>query len=152
MYEFSRELYRDLAREVVPRKGEDLRRARRLLLAECEAAMVRLGFAGSHFASPVQSLFGQIRDLFPMTRQGHVYDVVESRVTAAVECVEAMRMRGMAPDGSPLACGALTRTGSPCPHTPRPGHHYCAYHRHLDEKEPSPEEMRELAEQVGVAI
>jgi hypothetical protein len=133
MYQFSRAIYRELADEVGPGSDAVCCAARQRLLAECEAAMERLATDRHYFARPVRTLFNDIRCLFPMSSQMHVYRVIEFQVTAAAEYVDSQAREGVTFDGSPLCCHATTRKGTSCQRVPLPGSKYCPSHKHLDE-------------------
>ncbi len=133
MYQFSRAIYRELVDEVGP--GNEVVKcvARQRLLAECEAAMERLATDRHYFARPVRTLFNDVRCLFPMSSQMHVYRVIEHQVTMAGEYVDSQAREGVTFDGSPLCCHATTRKGTSCQRVPLPGSKYCPSHKHLDE-------------------
>jgi len=133
MYQFSRAIYRELVDEVGP--GNEIVRCiqRQRLLAECEAAMERLATDRHYFAKPVRTLFNDVRCLFPMGSQMHVYRVIEHQVTMAAEYVDSQAREGVTFDGSPLCCHATTRKGTSCQRVPLPGSKYCPSHKHLDE-------------------
>ena len=132
MYQFSRAIYRELVDEVGPgTNGRCI--ARQRLLAECEAAMERLATDRHYFAKPVRTLFNDVRCLFPMGSQMHVYRVIEHQVTLAAEYVDSQAREGVTFDGSPLCCHATTRKGTSCQRVPLPASKYCPSHKHLDE-------------------
>ena len=133
MYQFSRAIYRELADEVRPGNDPVRCAARQRLLRECESAMERLATDRHYFARPVQTLFNDIRSLFPMGSQMHVYRVIERQVTMAAEHVDSQAREGVTFDGSPLCCHATTRKGASCQRVPLPGSKYCPSHKHLDE-------------------
>lgn len=132
MYQFSRAIYRELADQVTSgREGPCAARA--ALLRESEAAMERLALDRHYFARPVKTLFNDIRDLFPMSAQLHVYRVIEHNVSLAAEYVETQARDGVTFDGSPLCCHATTRKGTSCQRVPLPASKYCPSHKHLEE-------------------
>ena len=133
MYQFSRAIYRELACEVLPGAPETVSERRQRLLRQCEATMDRLATDRHYFARPVRSLFSDIRTLFPMGAQLHVYDVIERNVRMAAEYVDTQAREGVTFDGSPLCCHATTRKGTSCQRVPLPGSKYCPSHKHLDE-------------------
>lgn len=133
MYQFSRAIYRELADEVRPGNDSSRCAARQRLLRECESAMERLATDRHYFARPVRTLFNDIRSLFPMGSQMHVYRVIERQVTMAAEHVDSQAREGVTFDGSPLCCHATTRKGTSCQRVPLPGSKYCPSHKHLDE-------------------
>jgi len=133
MYQFSRAIYRQLSAEVGPGTFSARGAARQRLLEECESAMERLATDRHYFARPVRTLFNDIRCLFPMNAQMHVYSVIERQVTMAVEYVDSQARDGVTFDGSPLCCHATTRKGTSCQRVPLPGSKYCPSHKHLDE-------------------
>ena len=133
MYQFSRSMYRELAREVT---GERVARAaadRARLLQECEAAVERVATDRHYFARPARSLFRDVRCLFPMSSQMRVYEVIERHMMLACEYVDRAAQAGVRLDGAPLCCHATTRRGTACQRIPLPGSQYCPSHKHLDE-------------------
>ena len=139
MYQFSRAIYRELAPSVHAGRSEPACERRQQLLRDCESAMERLATDRHYFARPVRMLFNDIRTLFPMGEQLHVYNVIERHVTLAAEYVETQARDGVTFDGSPLCCHATTRKGTSCQRVPLPASKYCPSHKHLDE------DVRELA-------
>lgn len=131
MYQFSRSLYRELARDVCMDRHAAASRAK--LLRACEAAVERLATDPHYFARPARTLFNDVRELFPMSRQLRVYRVVERHMTLATDYVDRAARAGVRLDGAPLSCHATTRRGTPCQRVPLPGSQYCPSHKHLDE-------------------
>jgi hypothetical protein len=132
MYQFSREIYRELAPLIRDSKlttqGTD---ARRVVLRECEAAMERLFTDGRHFARPARTLFADIRPYFAISDLGRVFVTIERNVEVA------KRFLDQAPEVSisdvPRCCHATTRKGTPCRRQPLRGSEYCPSHQHLNE-------------------
>ena len=133
MYQFSRAIYRELAREVLPGTETAVCVRRQRLLRDCEATMERLATDRHYFARPVKTLFSDIRGLFPMSSQLRVYGVIERHVLLAVDYVDTQARDGVTFDGSPLCCHATTRKGTSCQRVPLPDSKYCPSHKHLDE-------------------
>ena len=133
MYQFSRSMYRELAPEVMSKRGEDICMTRQRFLRACESSMERLARDRHYFARPVRTLFRDVRNYFPITEQIHVYNVIEKHVRLAIEYVESQARAGVTFDGSPLCCQASTRRGTPCQRVPLPGGKYCPSHKHLEE-------------------
>lgn len=133
MYQFSRAIYRELGQEVLPGSVNAVCERRQRLLRNCEVTMERLATDRHYFARPVKTLFGDIRALFPMSSQLHVYRVIEHNVLLAAEYVDTQARDGVTFDGSPLCCHATTRKGTSCQRVPLPGSKYCPSHKHLDE-------------------
>ena len=131
MYQFSRAIYRELAPDVAGRR--DVAQSRARLLRACEDAVERLATDPHYFARPVRTLFRDVRSLFPMSRQPHVYRVVERHMSLACEYVDRAAREGIRLDGEPLSCHATTRRGTACQRVPVPGSQYCPSHKHLDE-------------------
>ena len=125
MYQFSRSIYRELAREA---------RDRPQFLRSCEAAMERLATDRHYFAKPTRSLFNDVRDLFPISTQLRLYRVIESHIELAKGYVDSQARAGVTFDGSPLCCHATTRKGTSCQRVPLPGSKYCPSHKHLEEE------------------
>jgi hypothetical protein len=134
MYQFSRSLYRELASDVVPCKGEEAGLARQRFLRACETSIERLALDRHYFARPVATLFNDVRCFFPMTEQLRVYRTCERHMTLAVEYVDSQLSQGVTFDGSPACCHASTRKGSACKRIPLPGSRYCPSHKHLDDE------------------
>jgi hypothetical protein len=132
MYQFSRSIYRELASDVIE-DGRDAHVNRIAFLKSCEAAMERLASDRHYFARPARSLFRDVRIYFPMTSQLRVYRTIERYMAFATEYVDRHMQEGVSLDGSPLACHASTRKGTPCQRVPLPGSKYCPSHKHLEE-------------------
>jgi hypothetical protein len=133
MYQFSRSLYRELAEEVVPTRGEDVAVTRQNFLKACETSMERLALDRHYFAKPVKTLFRDVRHFFPMMEQMRVYRLCDETMTLAVEFVDSRLRTGVTFDGSPACCHASTRQGTACQRVPLPGRKYCPSHKHLEE-------------------
>ena len=147
MYRFSRSIYRELSPRIV---DEDLgsSTARHQVLEACEATMRRLACDRRYFARPARTLFTEIRDHFPLAEQVYVYRVVERNVELAQEFLEQLPAE-VNLDGTPRACEASTRKGTPCQREPLPGRDYCPSHKHLEEVFEAEESFEEL--EVGAA-
>jgi hypothetical protein len=133
MYQFSRSLYRQLAVDVVPGRGEPVAVTRQHFLRACEESMERLALDRHYFAKPVNTLFNDVRHFFPITEQLRVYRACEEHMTVAIEFVDSRLRSGVTFDGSPRCCHASTRSGSPCQRIPLPGRKYCPSHKHLED-------------------
>ncbi len=131
MYQFSRAIYRELSPHI---EGSRDGSRHADVLHACEATIERLATDRHYFAHPVRTLFNDIRCLFPMGSQMHVYRVIERQVTMAAEHVDIQAREGVTFDGSPLCCHATTRKGTSCQRVPLPGSKYCPSHKHLDEQ------------------
>ena len=114
MYQFSRSIFRELAPEVVPGRGEDVFVTRMRFLRACETSMERLAMDRHYFAKPVRTLFNDVRHFFPIGEQLRVYRVCERHMTLATEFVDSQLRTGMTFDGSPVCCHASTRRGTAC--------------------------------------
>jgi hypothetical protein len=134
MYQFSRSLYRELARDVVPGRGEDIGVTRQRFLRACETSMERLALDRHYFAKPVRTLFKDVRHYFPMTDQLRVFRMCEKYMQLATEYVDSQLREGVTFDGSPVCCHASTRRGTACQRVPLPGSKYCPSHKHLEEE------------------
>ncbi len=134
MYQFSRQIYRDLAPHVSPFRGEDIAITRQRFLRACELSMERLAADRHYFAKPVRTLFIDVRHFFAMSDQLRVYGVVKHHVELAVEYVDSQLRAGLTIDGSPVCCHASTRKGTACQRVPLPGGKYCPSHKHLEEE------------------
>ena len=133
MYQFSRAIYRELVGELAAGRGWACENQRKLLSA-CESAVERLAADRHYFARPARTLFRDVRPLFPLRYQAHVYEVIERNMLLATEYVDQHAAEGMTFDGSPLCCHATTRKGTACQRVPLPGSRYCPSHKHLDEE------------------
>jgi hypothetical protein len=134
MYQFSRSLYRDLAADVVPGRGEHVAVTRQRFLRACEVSMERLALDRHYFAKPVKTLFNDIRHFFPLSEQLRVYGTCAKTMTLAKEYVDTQLRDGVTFDGSPVCCHASTRKGTACQRVPLPGTKYCPSHKHLEEE------------------
>jgi len=133
MYQFSRSLYRELAPSVVEdRRARDVCNRQQFLSAS-EAAFDRLAKDPHYFARPARTLFNDVRNLFPLGSQLRVYRVIERYMEIAAAYVRQQAEAGMTCDGTPLACHATTRKGTPCQRIPLPASKYCPSHKHLDD-------------------
>jgi hypothetical protein len=134
MYQFSRSLYREMAHDVVPGRGEDVVDTRQRFLRACERSMERLALDRHYFAKPVRTLFNDVRHFFPMTEQLRVYRMCEKHMLLATEYVDSQLREGVTFDGSPVCCHASTRKGTACQRVPLPGSKYCPSHKHLEDE------------------
>jgi hypothetical protein len=133
MYQFSRSMYRELAPDVTGDRVASVATNRGCLLHECEAAVERLAADRHYFARPARTLFRDVREYFPMSRQLRVYEVIERHMALAGEYVDRAAEAGIRLDGVPLSCHATTRRGTACQRVPLPGSQYCPSHKHLEE-------------------
>jgi hypothetical protein len=134
MYQFSRSLYRELALDVVPGRGEHVHVTRQRFLRACEYSMERLALDRHYFAKPVKTLFNDVRHFFPINEQLRVYGACAKTMTLAKEYVDSQLRDGVTFDGSPVCCHASTRKGTACQRVPLPGSKYCPSHKHLEEE------------------
>jgi hypothetical protein len=133
MYQFSRSLYRELAHDVVPGRGEDIAVTQQRFLRACEHSMERLALDRHYFARPVRTLFRDVRHFFPLQQQLRVYHRCEHAMALATEYVDSHLREGVTFDGSPVCCHASTRRGTACRRVPLPASRYCPSHKHLEE-------------------
>ena len=147
MYRFSRSIYRELSPRIGS-EGYGSPAARHEVLEACEATMRRLACDRRYFARPARTLFTEIRDHFPLAEQVFVYRVIERNVELAQEFLEQLPAE-VNLDGTPRACEASTRKGTPCQREPLPGRDYCPSHKHLEEVLETEETFEEL--EVGAA-
>ncbi len=82
MYQFSRAMYRELARDVDTTICED---AHHHVLHACEQNIERLVGDRHYFARPARTPFNDIRRYFPMTAQPRAWAVGLRYVAAAEE-------------------------------------------------------------------
>src|SRR5215211_6529787 len=95
MYHISRQIYRELAGDL---RDED----REHVLRACEATVARLVNDRHYFARPSQTLFSEIRWLFPLQAQPRVYRVIDRHLRATRELLErsnraALELTGVRP-------------------------------------------------------
>ena len=133
MYQYSRSLYRELAADVIPGRGEHVAATRQRFLRTCEVSMERLALDRHYFAKPVKTLFNDVRHFFPISEQLRVYRTCVKTMTLAKEYVDSQLRDGVTFDGSPVCCHASTRRGTACQRVPLPGSKYCPSHKHLEE-------------------
>lgn len=134
MYQYSRSLYRELAADVIPGRGENVAETRSRFLRACESSMERLALDRHYFAKPVKTLFRDVRHFFPISKQMRVYRTCAGTMTLAKEYVDSQLRDGVTFDGSPVCCHASTRRGTACQRVPLPGTKYCPSHKHLEEE------------------
>ena len=134
MYQYSRSLYRELAADVIPGRGENVAETRSRFLRACESSMERLALDRHYFAKPVRTLFRAVRHFFPITAQLRVYRACAETMTLAKEYVDSQLRDGVTFDGSPVCCHASTRRGTACQRVPLPGTKYCPSHKHLEDE------------------
>jgi hypothetical protein len=132
MYQFSRALYRELARDVETSEDPD---AHCRVLHACEQNIERLVGDPHYFARPARTLFNDIRRYFPMTAQARVWCLVQRYVAAVEEWMNRLPQNGIDVNGQPLQCRATTRRGTACQRMPLPHNGYCPSHQHLAETE-----------------
>jgi hypothetical protein len=132
MYQFSRAMYRELARDVDVRVCPD---AHHLVLLACEQNVERLVCDRHYFARPARTLFADIRRYFPMTAQARVWVVVQKYIGLVEEWLDRLPQNGIDVNGQPLQCRATTRRGTACQRMPLPHNGYCPSHQHLAETE-----------------
>jgi hypothetical protein len=136
MYQFSRGIYRELAPLVEHRGGGRGQLEDQInVLRACEAAVKRLASDRHYFARPARTLFSDVRSYFAVSRQQHVYSVIERYMTLADEFLAALPPAGCDVDGNPVQCRAMTRKGTVCQRTPLARNGYCPSHQHLAETE-----------------
>lgn len=132
MYQFSRAMYRELARHVDPTADPD---AQHQVLLACEHNIERLVGDRHYFARPARTLFNDIRQYFPMAAQPRVWAVVSHYVRCVEQWMDQLPQNGVDVHGQPLQCRATTRRGTPCQRMPLPHNGYCPSHQHLAETE-----------------
>jgi hypothetical protein len=135
MYQFSRAIYRELARDIDVTRACQGRTGHEAVLKACEANLERLATDRHYFARPARTLFNDIRPYFPMTAQARVWHVVARYVAAAEEWLSRQPRHGYDANGNPLQCRATTRRGTPCQREPLAHNGYCPSHQHLAETE-----------------
>jgi hypothetical protein len=129
MYHISRAIYRDLARDIAARDD------REHVLRACEATVQRLVSDRHYFARPSQTLFSEIRWMFPLSAQRRVFMVIDRHVRTTRAYLESSNEVMLALTGKRPTCRATTRRSGLCSHDPDPRTGYCRWHRHLIEEE-----------------
>src|SRR4051812_23228637 len=116
MYRFSRALFLELKDLVDPHPDTiSVEDARRKVLEACEDTVERLAREPRYFARPARSLFEEIRHLFPITQQAHVFYACDQMVVLARGFIQ----RELERHSDVLSrCRATTRKGKPCQRTP----------------------------------
>jgi hypothetical protein len=135
MYQLSRAIYRELARDIDGTDCGGCRQAHEHVLHACEATITRLATDRHYFARPARTLFADIRPYFPISTQTRVWLVVQAYIAASEEFLASQPRHGYDADGNPLQCRATTRRGTPCQRDPLPHNGYCPSHQHLAETE-----------------
>ncbi|MFL5844489.1 MAG: hypothetical protein ACJ762_07330 [Solirubrobacteraceae bacterium] len=129
MYEFSRQIYRQLAGELEPPVGVSRSQAARRLLAAAEYAFGRLAEDPWLADRLRRTLFSEVRPLFAMARHPHVLEVIATTMEAGRRRAELLPPGPIDVDGNPLRCSALVRSGAPCERPPGDDG-LCPSHRH----------------------
>ena len=135
MYQFSRAIYRELARDIRPLPGESTQEAHTAVLEACERTIERMATDRHYFKRPVRTLFNDVRTLFPMRAQSRVWNVVSCYLDCADDWLARQPAHGVDVYGNALECRATTRRGTPCQRMPLPHNGYCPSHQHLAETE-----------------
>jgi Family of unknown function (DUF5763) len=135
MYQFSRAIYRELARDIDGTMTCRGACAHEHVLKSCEATIERLVSDRHYFAHPSRKLFQEIRSCFPMRAQARAWVVVDRYISAASEYLDRLPAAGLDANGQPLQCRATTRRGTPCQRVPLHHNGYCPSHQHLAETE-----------------
>ncbi len=134
MYQFSRAIYRELAKDIDVGAHAG-RNGHHAVLQACEATMERLSTDRHYFAKPARTLFNDIRPYLPMAAQARAWQVVSRYVACAEEWLARQPRHGYDAQGNPLECRATTRRGTPCQREPLARNGYCPSHQHLAETE-----------------
>jgi hypothetical protein len=138
MYQFSRAMYRELARDVDVSQDVE---AHQHVLRACEQTIERLVNDRHYFARPAKSLFSDVRPYFPMSAQPRVLSIVQRYIACTEEWLDQLPQNGVDANGQPLQCRATTRRGTACQRMPLPHNGYCPSHQHLAETEEPAHEL-----------
>jgi hypothetical protein len=130
MYQVSRAIYRELARDVVGGRASHER-----VLRACEATIERMVTDRHYFARPARTLFQDVRPHVALPAQGRAWHVIQAYVRFAEQLLDRIPTNGMDANGRPLQCRATTRRGTPCQRVPLHDNGYCPSHQHLAETE-----------------
>lgn len=128
MYHISREIYRELSKDLAPCDREPVLRA-------CETAVGRLVNDRHYFARPARTLFAEIQWRFPLHARQRAYEVIERHLSDTREYLESSNAAMFELTGITPTCRATTRRSGLCSHSPDPRTGYCRWHRHLVEEE-----------------
>ena len=118
MFEFSRQLYRDIAHLVEAPVAGGGARTRLFLLDRIELAMQRLEEDPARRERVERWLLREVRFCFPLCRLPVVRSAVRTRCSAASAYVLALPAYGVDGEGNPVSCSATTRHGSSCRRPP----------------------------------
>jgi len=137
MYQFSRAIYRELAPRITnPPPGSPAQSNHAAVLRACEQVITRMATDRHYFARPARTLFGEIRNYFPMSAQKQVHEVVSRYMRFAQKFLaEHPHEAYAAVNGAPPQCRATTRKGAACQRVPLPRNGYCPSHQHLADTE-----------------
>jgi hypothetical protein len=139
MYQFSRAIYRDLAKDIDTTSCPN---AHLVVLRACEDNLERLVNDRHYFARPARTLFNDIRLYFPMSAQSRVWMLVQKYIVYTEAWMDRLPQNGVDANGQPLQCRATTRRGTACQRMPLPHNGYCPSHQHLAETEELERETR----------
>jgi hypothetical protein len=128
VYHISRQIYRELADDLLAADREPVLRA-------CEQAVERLVHDRHYFARPSQTLFAEIRWRFPLRAQRRVYAVIDRHLRETRAYLESSNRALFELTGIAATCRATTRRSGLCSHVPDPRTGYCSWHVHLVEHE-----------------
>jgi hypothetical protein len=127
MYQFSRAIYRELKPHALS-DPSGRARVERTLLTACESTLERLAKDRRYFARPAESLFAEVRGLFPPREQLTAFRIIDARIGDALEYLRAEAEREG--DGENLLrCRATTRKGKACRRVPLANSRYCPSHQ-----------------------
>jgi hypothetical protein len=130
MYQVSRAIYRELARDIAGGREEH-----EAVLHRCEATIERMVADSHYFARPARTLFRDLRPHFDIADWPRVWHVVHHYVSATQQALSHLPRTGLDANGKPLQCRATTRRGTPCQRVPLHTNGYCPSHQHLAETE-----------------
>src|SRR6185369_2462608 len=92
MYQFSRAMYRELAKDVDVTVCPD---AHHHVLHACEQNIERLVSDRHYFARPARTIFNDLRRYFPMRNQARVWAVVHRYVSCTEEWLDRLPPNGV---------------------------------------------------------
>ena len=107
MYQVSRAIYRELARDIAGGREEQ-----EAVLHTCEATIERMVADAHYFARPARTLFRDLRPYFDIADWPRVWHVVHRYVSATQQALERLPRTGLDANGNPLRCRATTRRGA----------------------------------------
>jgi hypothetical protein len=134
MFEFSRQIYRELAPRIDAPDSQAAVMVRRRLVEACDRAMTRVAEDPEVADRLRRTLFRDIRYFFDLGEQERVWRTVSRALAIAGQRVRQAHEQGRDLDRRELWCRATTRAGTRCTRRAYSGK-YCPSHRQLEDTE-----------------